>query len=885
MVSGMADLFQEEMQPAPKHAAQAAVLVPYPVDRAYDYALAEVLPPGSYVSVPLGQRAVPGIVWDQAAGDIDPAKIKNATYIYKDMPPLPDAHREFLNWMAGYVMSPLGAVLKLTLSVPKALEPEKPATGYVCANDNVDGLSPKARAVMEIAKDAQPRRAAELANEAGVSAGVVKTLTKNGYLREVDLFSTAPCRYPQAEKKGAELSKAQSDAAEILIGMLSSNPLPVGEREEAAQPPRVRGGYQKKPSQLFIQRSRELRQNQTDVEQKLWSKIRNEQFDVKFRRQHPIPPYIADFTCLEKKLIIELDGGQHADNPDDQKRTVFLESKGWRVLRFWNLEVVENLEGVLETIYNALQDTPSPQPSPHGGEGVKFQCVLLDGVTGAGKTEVYFEAVAQALRQDKQVLILLPEIALSNAFLDRFKSRFGCAPALWHSSLSPAQRRKTWRGVALGESKVVIGARSALFLPYADLGLIIVDEEHDPAYKQEEGVMYHARDMAVMRAKFGELPVVLVSATPSLETMQNVWDGKYGHVTLPERHGGAQMPDIHLIDMKTDGPEDRQHFIAPKLVDAAAQTMKDGGQVLFFLNRRGYAPLTLCRTCGHRFECPRCSAWMVEHRRTKRLHCHHCDYSIQIPDQCPACGDVDSLAPCGPGVERICEEVKDIFPDARVRILSSDTATTHDDLKKILDEIREHKVDIVIGTQIIAKGHHFPKLRCVGVVDADLGLSGGDLRATERTYQLLHQVAGRAGRESEKGHVYLQSFHPESRVMQALAANARDAFLEIEADERRDAFMPPFARLAGVIVSGREEKQVIEISQELGKLAPQGEAIQTLGPADAPMYKLRGRYRRRLLIRADKKIDLQKALAAWLKDVKTPSTVRVQIDIDPQSFF
>ena len=723
------------------------------------------------------------------------------------------------------------------------------------------------------------------------------------------------------------------------------------------------GEYKVKPSHLMVSRAKELRTNQTEMEKKLWEKLRNNQFGVKFRRQHPIPPYIADFACIERKLLVELDGGQHTEQIEqDKERTACLEKQGWRVLRFWNLELVENFEGVLETIYSVLQEagrldfsalspkakavmeiaqdgkirraaelsqdagvsagvvktltkngyleevellSAAPCRYPDAArEGAKlsegqqkaadqlksscgngFKPFLLDGVTGAGKTEVYFEAVAQTLQQGGQVLILLPEIALSNAFLDRFKERFGCAPALWHSSLTPAQRRKTWRGVALGESRVVIGARSALFLPYADLGLIIVDEEHDPAYKQEEGLIYNARDMAIVRAKFGDIPIALVSATPSLETMQNVWDGKYEHLTLPDRHGGAQMPDIHLIDMKKDGPDDRQHFIAPKLVDAMAQTMKDGGQALLFLNRRGYAPLTLCRTCGHRFECPRCTAWMIEHKRTGRLHCHHCGYSMKIPDLCPACGDADSLAPCGPGVERIADEVKSIFPDARVRILSSDTATTHEDLKKILDEIREHKIDIIIGTQIIAKGHHFPKLTCVGIIDADLGLSGGDLRATERTYQLLHQVAGRAGREADKGHVYLQSFNPDSRVMQALADNARDIFLEVEAEDRERAFMPPFSRLAGIIVSGRDEDLVIEVSKTLGQSAPQGEGIQTLGPADAPMYRLRGKYRRRLLVRADKKIDLQKALQNWLKNVKVPSTVRVQVDIDPQSFF
>jgi primosomal protein N' (replication factor Y) len=510
---------------------------------------------------------------------------------------------------------------------------------------------------------------------------------------------------------------------------------------------------------------------------------------------------------------------------------------------------------------------------------------LLDGVTGSGKTEVYFEGVAECLRQRKQVLIMLPEIALSNAFLTRFQERFGCAPALWHSSLSDGQRKITWRGVASGDCKVVVGARSALFLPYKNIGLIIVDEEHDPAYKQEEGVIYNARDMAVVRAHMARIPVVMVSATPSLETMQNVWAEKYKHLELADRFGAAGMPDVHVVDMTRDKPE-RNHFIAPSVVSAIQKTIEgQKGQALLVLNRRGYAPLTLCRTCGHRYECPRCTAWLIEHKKTGKLHCHHCGYDTKIPSACTKCGDKDSLVACGPGVERLLEEAKERFPEARISILSSDTATTHQDLRRMLDDIREHRVDIIIGTQIIANGHHFPKLTMVGVIDADLGLSGGDLRASERTFQLLHQVAGRAGREEEKGSVYLQTFNPESRVMKALCSMRRNDFLEVEAMQREAAHMPPYSRLAGIIVSGREEGQVLEASKILGQSSPHGQGIETLGPADAPMYRLRGKYRRRLLVRADKKIDLQKAVEHWLSGTKLPASVRVQVDIDPQSFF
>lgn len=518
----------------------------------------------------------------------------------------------------------------------------------------------------------------------------------------------------------------------------------------------------------------------------------------------------------------------------------------------------------------------------------EFHTALLDGVTGAGKTETYFEAVAEALKQDKQVLIMLPEIALSNAFLDRFKERFGCAPALWHSHLSTAQRKNTWRGVANGQTKVVIGARSALFLPYQDLGLIVVDEEHDPAYKQEDGVIYHARDMAVVRASMGKFPVILVSATPSLETIHNAWNGRYHHLHLKARYGGAAMPDIELIDMRSDKPE-RQHFISPTLKKVTQETLDAGEQVLYFLNRRGYAPLTLCRTCGHRMNCPRCTAWLVEHRAGGNLQCHHCGFHQRQPKNCPECGEEHSFAVCGPGVERIYEEAKAYFPDKNIMILASDTAESNDELKALLDKIHSGEIDIIIGTQIIAKGHHFPNLTLVGVIDADLGLQGGDLRAAERTYQLLHQVAGRAGRAKKKGRVYLQSFMPDHRIMQAMADGARDEFLEAESWEREQAHMPPYSRLAGIIVSGRDERQVLDVAKELGKRSPQGMTdsglqIHTLGPAAAPLAKLRGKYRYRLLVNADKAVNIQKILGEWVNGFKIPSTVRVQIDIDPQSF-
>ncbi len=532
----------------------------------------------------------------------------------------------------------------------------------------------------------------------------------------------------------------------------------------------------------------------------------------------------------------------------------------------------EDQEAVAQTLCDAVK-------------AASFHPALLDGVTGAGKTEVYFEAIAAALKQGKQALILLPEIALSNVFLDRFRQRFGCAPALWHSHLSTGARKTAWRGVAQGHTKVVIGARSALFLPYQDIGVIVVDEEHESAYKQEDGVIYHARDMAVVRAHMGQCPVILVSATPSLETIHNSWIGRYEHLHLPDRFGGARMPDISLIDMREkENKTDAQHFISETLRIEIEKNLETSEQTLLFLNRRGYAPLTICRACGHRMDCPRCTAWLVEHKSSGRLQCHHCGFATREPKACPECNEPETLAACGPGVERIFEEAKAYFPDAKIRMLASDTTENNDQLREMLEEIRDDKIDIIIGTQIIAKGHHFPNLTLVGVIDADLGLNGGELRAAERTYQLLHQVAGRAGRAEKRGRVMLQTFMPDHRIMQAMASGLRDPFLETEAHEREDAHMPPYSRLVGIIVTGRDESQVIDIAKALGRTAPRTDSINVLGPAPAPFARLRGKHRHRLLVQADKNVNIQKTIKHWVNSIKCPSTVRIYIDIDPQSF-
>src|SRR5205823_2951169 len=480
-----------------------------------------------------------------------------------------------------------------------------------------------------------------------------------------------------------------------------------------------------------------------------------------------------------------------------------------------------------------------------GGYGV----TLLDGVTGAGKTRVYFEAIADVIRGGKQALVLVPEIALTTQFLDRFAERFGVRPAEWHSQLSQRLRARTWNAVATGELSVIVGARSALFLPYADLGLIVVDEEHDPAYKQEDGARYHARDMAVVRARGADIPIVLVSATPSVETEVNARSGRYARVHLPERFGSSNLPAIEAIDLRAEGPP-RGRFIAPRLVEAVRNALERGEQALLFLNRRGYAPLTLCRHCGFRLACPNCDAWLVEHRFRRKLVCHHCGFAMPTPEKCPSCETAGSFVACGPGVERLEEEVAALFPDARILVLSSDLVATVERMREELAEIERGLVDIIIGTQLVAKGHHFPKLNLVGVIDADLGLANGDPRAAERTFQLLHQVTGRAGREEGRGIGYLQTHQPEHPVLRALVAADRDAFYTSEIELREKTHYPPFARLASVLVSAGERSAAESFARRLAAASPRADEVRVLGPAEAPLAVVRGRHRFRLLVKA-----------------------------------
>ena len=726
--------------------ARLRVLLPLPLAGAYDYRVPEgmpVPPVGSFVAVPLGNRDSIGVVWDGEADPDLPARRLRDIEGAVDVPPMTESLRRFVEWVAAYTLSPPGAVLRMAMSAPAALEPPAAKAGWRLSAagqraQRGDGgrLTESRRRVLDAMEPGEVYAPAALAAEAGVSAGVVRGMADAGLLESALLPLGAGFPMPDLDRAGPTLGAEQGEAAEALRQAATSR---------------------------------------------------------------------------------------------------------------------------------------------------RFGVTLLTGVTGSGKTEVYLEAVAECLRQGRQALVLLPEIALSTQWLERFERRFGVPPALWHSELGSRRRRDTWRAVAEGKVQVLVGARSALFLPFPDLGLIVVDEEHETAFKQEEGVVYNARDMAVVRARLSEAACVLVSATPSLETLTNAETGRYAALHLPVRHGGAELPAVEVIDQRRTPPE-RGRFLSPPLVEAVRETLAAGQQAMLFLNRRGYAPLTLCRACGHRMRCPNCTAWLVEHRVQRRLQCHHCGHAEPIPETCPECGAEGSLTPLGPGVERVQDEVALLFPEARRLVMASDTIPGPAAAAEAARAIAAREVDLIIGTQIVAKGWHFPHLTLVGVVDADLGLAGGDLRAAERTVQLLHQVAGRAGRAEAPGRVLLQSWNPDHPVMQALVSNDLDSFMAAEAEQRRPGHWPPFGRLAALIVSAEDEREADRTARDLGLAAPQGEGMEVLGPAPAPLALLRGRHRRRLLLKTRRDVAVQPILREWLGRVAVPSSVKVQVDVDPVGF-
>ncbi len=717
------------------------VLLPLPLSGVLDYLVPEelILQEGDFVTVPLSGREVQGVVWnsDPLESDVPLDKLK---YVIRktELPALPQNLMQFVSWVAGYTLSPLGSVLKMALSVPRKFDKQKKITLYRLADELPDKLSPARIRIREAAVGGMPLAVKSWCDVASVGEGVVRGMIKAGQLIPVEVSGEENFLKPDIGLKRAILSDEQSKAAEHII--------------------------------------------------------------------------------LQQR-------------------------KG------------------------------------------TFRAVLLEGVTGSGKTEVYFEAIAEALRDNAaQILVLVPEISLTTQWLERFRERFGSEPAIWHSEMTPAQRRRVWWATIRGEARVIVGARSALFLPLQHLKLVIVDEEHSATFKQDEGVMYNGRDMAVVRAKQVHCPVVLASATPSLETLINAENGKYDWLYLGERHGPAELPDMMSVDLKVQ-PLKPGSWISETLRDALNDNYKNGEQSLLYLNRRGYAPLTLCRACGHRMECPNCSAWLVEHSQFNRLECHHCGFNRNKADLCPQCEAENSMVPVGPGVERVAEEIAVLFPDARLAVLSSDEISSPAALKRMIESIERHEVDFIIGTQIVTKGYHFPMLTLVGVIDADLGMSGADPRAAERTWQQLEQVAGRAGRAEHAGRVIFQTYQPTHPVLQALVSGDRDLFLEREAASREAQNLPPFGKLASLILSGSDKNKVIGSAKTLASKVPHTNDLKVLGPVAAPLSYLRGKHRYRFLVKAGVAVNLQNEIRHWLDQLPSQRGVKIQIDIDPYSFY
>ncbi len=552
---------------------------------------------------------------------------------------------------------------------------------------------------------------------------------------------------------------------------------------------------------------------------------------------------------------------------------------------------------VKKTNYNPTYVSPELSPEQKNAVGVLskklgagFSVSLLDGITGSGKTEVYFNVINEALKKpEAQVLIMLPEISLTGQFLSKFKDRFGILPVLWHSSVTKAQRRDNWKAIISGDARVIVGTRSSLFLPYKNLSLIVLDEEHDGSYKQEEGVIYQGRDMAVLKSMVDKIPIILASATPSIETINNVNLGKYSVVKLTSRFGSAVMPDVELIDMRQNQPAKEswgKAWLSSILVKQIEEKLSAKEQVMLYINRRGYAPLVLCGKCGHRIQCPNCNVYLTAHNKDDtRCCCHHCGYSMRLPKVCPKCQAEDSWTLCGPGIERIEEEVKNRFPTASVETISSDIITSQTRLNEIISKIAKSEVDIIIGTQILVKGHHFPNLTLVGVVDGDMSFSSSDLRANENTFQLLTQVSGRAGRDVKKGNVVIQTYNPENSVMQAIKNNDREAFVKQELIDRQNAMMPPFSKLGALILSSKNKLALENVCAKLRQKMPVGlDNIQVYGPIDSPLSYLKNNYRKRFLLVVDRKIKIQDILKRWVSMVNIPSSVKLKVDIDPYNF-
>ncbi len=535
---------------------------------------------------------------------------------------------------------------------------------------------------------------------------------------------------------------------------------------------------------------------------------------------------------------------------------------------------LKNLSTKQEEIFSQLKEKKS---------GIS----LLDGVTGSGKTEIYFALIAEILGNNlspensetpKQILILLPEIALTSQLLLRFEQQFGFKPALWHSKIPTKNKREIFYGIVDGSTQLIIGARSSLLLPFKNLKLIIIDEEHDSSFKQEDSFNFHARDMAILRAEIEKFPVLLCSATPSLESYVNAVSGKFSHFILEQKFG--QKNHIHLIDLRQEKIE-KNEFLSKKLRDELAQNLINKKQSLLFLNRRGYAPVSLCKYCGQKIQCLDCDFNLVLHKSKNLLICHHCGRHEKPKQICANCGEKDSLIALGIGVEKLEEEVKQLFPEARIALVTSDNIGNFAEIDELVKKILNHEIDIIIGTQMIAKGHDFPDLTLVGIVDADGMLYSSEIRALEKTFQILTQVTGRAGRNKDEGQVLIQTFNPQNFVFEKVQKNDKKSFYNFEISNRRNLDLPPFARMIQLEISSFKEVEAKNFAKKLISNFPASEKIELFGPAPAAIQRLKNRHHFLINLKSEKKINLQKLVLAVIKSEKIPNSVRIRIDVDP----
>ena len=514
--------------------------------------------------------------------------------------------------------------------------------------------------------------------------------------------------------------------------------------------------------------------------------------------------------------------------------------------------------------------------------GNKYNVTVLEGVTGSGKTLVYFERIKDFIDKGSQALILLPEIALTNQFSERFKDFFGTEPAIWHSATSKKNKSIIWKGITEGKIPIVIGARSSLFLPFKNLGIVVVDEEHDSSYKQDEGVSYNARDMAITRASLENIPISLVTSIPSIETYNNIINKKFKSIKLTKRYKEASLPDIKIINLHAK-QLNKGKWLANETITKVNDYLNKGDQVLFFLNRRGFSPFVMCKRCGKKFQCPNCSVNLNFHKRLNKLLCHYCGHKSLLSRLCKDKKKCDLLF-CGPGVERIFDELKEIYPNKEIEIFSSDTLREKKSTNILLKKAEEKKIDILVGTQLLSKGFHFPKLNCIVVVDSDFSSHGYDLRSAEKNIQLYHQLSGRAGREGFKSTVYFQTYTPDDEILLNISKNNPRAFLKKELLLRKEKNLPPFCRFISLIVSGKNEQLIMKSAINIKSKLPKINGVDILGPVLAPITKIRKKYRCRILIRYPKNLFIQKYLAKILNKIKIIQGIKLEVDVDPINF-